>query len=123
MSTKRENQTWPFLRGDLYPHRMDLTDLRNDYAGDEMQQAQSIVLRYLGDLPAEGTVDLESMAEDISRHYPFHGKNVAFFRKAVDELEKNGWVKIVGSQVELHKIARVRHLYLVRIATRAAVSR
>jgi hypothetical protein len=120
MAERRINQTWPFLRGDLFPHKTDLADLRNDYAGDEMQQAQGIVLRYLGNLPAEGTVDLESMAEDISRHYPFHGKSVAFFRKAVDALEKDGWVKILKGQVELHKIARVTRLYLVRVASRAA---
>lgn len=119
MTARREPQTWPFLRGDLTPHRIDQSDLRNDYAGDEMRQAQSIILRYLGDLPAEGTVDVESMVEDITRHYPFHGEGEAFFRKAVDALERDGWIKIQGSEVELHKVARVTRMYLTRVAHRA----
>lgn len=120
MSTTREPQSWSFLRGDLRPHETDLADLRNDNAGDEMTQAQGIVLRYLGDLPAEGSVDLETMSEDISRHYPFHGKGPDFFRKAVGALKKDGWIKIHGSEIELHKVASAARRYLIRLAARAA---
>lgn len=115
----REPQTWPLLKGDLEPRRTDGTDLRNDNAGDQMRQAQSIILRYLECLPAEGTVNIASMAEDISRHYPFHGEGTEFFRNAVDALKKDGWVKSEGDELELNKIARVTHRYLQACVQRA----
>jgi len=109
----REPQSWQFLRGDLEPRKSDWTDLRNDFGGDQMKQAQSIVLRYLENLSAQSTVNLETMAEDISRHYPFHGEGQEFFRQAVDALKKAGWVKEEGSEIELNKIARVAARYLM----------
>jgi hypothetical protein len=115
----REPQTWPLLKGDFEPRRTDGTDLRNDHGGDQMKQAQNIVLRYLETLPAQGTVNLDTMAEDISRHYPFHGEGVEFFRKAVDALKQAGWVKSEGDELELNKIARVTHRYLTACMRRS----
>ena len=108
----REPQTWQFLRGDLEPRRVEWTDLRNDYGGDQMKQAQNIVLRYLQSLPAQGTVNLETMTEDITRHYPFHGEKPEFFRQAVDALKEQGWVKETGDEIELDKVERVATRYL-----------
>lgn len=110
----REPQTWQFLRGDLEPHRVEWTDLRNDNAGDQMSQVQSIVLRYLENLPAEGTVDLQTMAEDISGRYPFQGENIEFFREAVNALKEAGWVQLSGNALELNKVARVTARYLMQ---------
>ena len=109
----REPQTKPLLQGDLTPRMTDGTDMRNDFAGDLMKQAQSIVIRYLETLPAQGTVDLPTMAQDIERHYPFHGENEQFFRKAVDALEKEGWIKREGKEIQLHKVARVARRFLL----------
>jgi len=109
----REPQTWQFLRGDLEPRRVEWTDLRNDNAGDQLKQAQNIVLRYLENLPAQGTVNLKTMAEDISRRYPFHNEGPEFFRQAVDALKEEGWVKMEGDQLELNKVARVTARYLM----------
>jgi len=78
-----------------------------------MKQAQSIVLRYLENLPAEGTANLETMAADISRHYPFHNEGTEFFRQAVDALTQAGWVKTKGDELELNKVARVTARYLM----------
>lgn len=117
MTPRRESQTWLFLRGDLAPHTIDQADLRNDHAGDEMQQTQSVVLRYLGSLGPHETADLDVMVSDITRHYPFHGKGTDFFRKAVDELKKEGWIKVKGSELTLDKVAGVTKMYLSRIAT------
>ena len=108
----REPQTWPLLRGDFEPRRTDGTDLRNDNAGDQMRQAQNIVLRYLETLPAQDTVNLDTMAADIGRHYPFHGEGVEFFRNAVNGLKEAGWIKMNADEVELNKIARVTRRYL-----------
>jgi len=108
----REPQTWPLLKGDFEPRRTDGTDLRNDFGGDQLKQAQNIVLRYLETLPAQGTVNLETMAGDIARHYPFHGEGVDFFRNAVNGLKEAGWVKMDGDELELNKIARVTRRYL-----------
>lgn len=108
----KESQTWAYLRGDLEPRRVEWTDLRNDYAADELKQAQNIVLRYLETMPAQGTVNLASMAEDISRHYPFQGEGVEFFRRAVESLQDAGWIKKDGDELELDKIARVTDRYL-----------
>ena len=116
---RREPQTWQFLRGDLEPRHTDGTDLRNDHAGDQMRQAQSIVIRYLETLPAQDTVNLESMAADISRHYPFQGEGVEFFRNAVAALKESGWVKLEGDEVELNKIARVTRRYLTATLRRS----
>ena len=115
----REPQTWPLLRGDFEPRRTDGTDLRNDNAGDQMRQAQNIVLRYLETLPAQDTIDLESMANDIGRHYPFQVEGVEFFRRAVDALKEAGWVKMEGDEIELNKIARVARRYLSACLQRA----
>lgn len=109
----REPQTWQFLRGDLEPRRVEWTDLRNDFGGDQMKQAQNIVLRYLENLPAHGTVNLQTMSEDISRHYPFHNEGPEFFRQAVDALKSAGWVKSDGDKLELNKVARVTARYLM----------
>ena len=109
----REPQTWQFLRGDLEPRRVEWTDLRNDFGGDSMKQAQSIVLRYLENLPAQATVNLETMSGDISRHYPFHNEGPEFFRQAVDALNEAGWVKSDGNELELNKVARVTARYLM----------
>ena len=108
----REPQTWPLLKGDFEPRRTDGTDLRNDNAGDQLKQAQNIIIRYLETLPAQDTVNIASMAADIGRHYPFHGEGEDFFRNAVDALKKAGWVKMEGDALELNKIARVAHRYL-----------
>lgn len=116
---RREPQTWQFLRGDLEPRRTDGTDLRNDNAGDQMRQAQSIVIRYLETLPAQDTVNIESMAADIGRHYPFHGEGVQFFRNAVDALKEAGWVKMEGDEVELNKVARVTRRFLTACVRRS----
>lgn len=115
----REPQTWQFLRGDLEPRRVEWTDLRNDFAGDQFKQAQNIVLRYLENLPAEKTVNLQTMAADISRHYPFHNEGTEFFREAVDALKKAGWVKTVGDELELNKVARVTARYLMASVRRS----
>lgn len=109
----REPQTWQFLRGDLEPRRVEWTDLRNDFGGDQLKQAQNIVLRYLENLPAQSTVNLQTMADDITRHYPFQGEGPEFFREAVDALKQTGWVKSKGDELELNKIARVTARYLV----------
>lgn len=109
----REPQTWSFLRGDLEPHRVEWTDLRNDFGGDSMAQAQSIVLRYLENLPAQGTVNLETMSNDIGRHYPFHNEGPEFFRQAVDALKQSGWLKSKGDELALNKVARVTARYLM----------
>ena len=109
---RREPQTWQFLRGDLEARRTDGTDLRNDNAGDQMKQAQNIVIRYLETLPAQDTVDIESLAADIGRLYPFQGEGVEFFRNAVAALTEAGWVKMEGDEVELNKVARVTRRYL-----------
>jgi hypothetical protein len=110
---RREPQTKPLLQGDLTPRRTDGTDLRNDNAGDYGEQAQSIVIRYLENLPAEATVNVATMAQDIERRYPFHGEGEGFFNKIVDGLVKEGWVKKDGNQVQLHKIARVTRRFLL----------
>lgn len=109
----REPQTWQFLRGDLEPRRVEWTDLRNDFGGDQMKQAQNIVLRYLENLPAQGTVNLDTMSGDISRHYPFHNEGPEFFRQAVAALQDEGWVKMEGDELELNKVARVTARYLM----------
>ena len=116
---RREPQTKPLLQGDLTPRMTDGTDLRNDYGGDHTKQAQSIVIRYLENLPAEATTDLATMAQDIERHYPFHGDNEAFFGKIVDGLKKEGWIKQDGNEIRLHKIARVTHRYLLASVQRS----
>jgi|GEM_PF-4981095 len=110
---RREPQTKPLLQGDLTPRMTDGTDLRNDNAGDYQKQARSLVIRYLESLPAEATVDVATMARDIERHYPFHGEGEGFFNKIVNGLAKEGWVKKEGSQVHLHKIARVTRRFLL----------
>ena len=109
---RREPQTWEYLRGDLQARRSLLTDLRNDNAGDQMKQAQSIILRYLETVPAQGSVSITAMAEDISRHWPFHGENEAFFRSAVDALKKDGWIKQDKDALALDKVARVTRKFL-----------
>ena len=116
----KESQTWAYLRGDLEPRRTELTDLRNDNAGSQMRQAQSIILRYLENLPAEDTVDVPSMADDIGRHWPFHGEGVEFFKSAVDELIKEGWVKMDGDMVKLDMVVRVSRRFLAKAAKRAS---
>jgi len=109
---KRENQTTPLLQGDLAPRMTDDTDLRNDFAGNTLQQAQSIILRYLESLPAEELMDLETMAENISQRYPFHGEGENFFRQAVDTLSKDGWIRVEAGRVSLDKVARVTRRFL-----------
>lgn len=116
---ERESQTWEYLRGDLEARRSLLTDLRNDNAADQMKQAQSAILRYLEAVPAQDTVNLETMAEDISRHWPFHGEGEAFFRSAVDALKKSGWVKETKGELELDKIARVTRRFLASAVIKA----
>jgi hypothetical protein len=110
----REPQSWEYLRGDLEPRRTELTDLRNDNAGDQMAQAQNIILRYLENMPAEQTVDAGSMAEDISRHWPFHGEGVDFFKAAIDDLVELGWIKMDGKQVKLDTVIRVQRRFFAR---------
>lgn len=117
--TKREPQTWEHLRGDLEPRRSLLTDLRNDNAGDQMRQAQSIILRYLENVPAQDTVSVSTMAEDISRHWPFHGEGETFFRSAVDALKKEGWLTETKGELELDKVARVTRRFLASAVTKA----
>lgn len=116
----RESQTWEFLRGDLEPRRTELADLRNDNAGDEMAQAESIILRYLENMPVEDTTDVPSMAEDIGRHWPFHGEGEAFFQAAVDDLVKKGWVRMDGDQVKLDTVVRVSRRYLKASLSKAS---
>ena len=116
---RREPQSWEYLRGDLEPRRSLLTDLRNDNAGDQMKQAQSIILRYLESVPAQDTVNISTMAEDISRHWPFHGEGEAFFRSAVDALKKEGWLKETKGELELDKIARVTRKFLASAISNA----
>lgn len=84
-----------------------------------MRQAQSIILRYLETMPAQDTVNVETMAEDISRHWPFHGESEEFFRSAVDALKKGGWIKMDGDEVFLDKIARVTRRYLAASVVKA----
>ena len=115
----REPQTWEYLRGDLEARRSLLTDLRNDNAGDQMKQAQSIILRYLETVPAQDTVNVSMMAADISRHWPFHGEAEPFFRSAVDALKKEGWVKETKGELELDKVARVTRRFLASAITQA----
>jgi hypothetical protein len=119
MPTRNESQTWEYLRGDLAARRSGLTDLRNDHAGDQMKQAQSIILRYLETLPAQATVNVETMAEDISRHWPFHGENEQFFRSAVDALKKDGWIRDTKGELELDKVARVTRRFLASVVSNA----
>lgn len=107
-------QSKPFLEGDLKPHESDLVDLRNDNAGSRSEQAKSIVLRYLGSLPSEGTVDFDSMVEDITRRYPFHGDKPDLFRDAVEALKRDGWLKQERGILSLDKVARVTRRYLLR---------
>lgn len=107
-------QSTPFLQGDLTPQRSDFVDLRNDFAGTKSQQAQSIIVRYLQALPAQDTVDLETMVQNITRRYPFHGDSVEQFRDAVKALQAAGWVKVDGDQVQLDKIANVARRFLAR---------
>lgn len=109
----REPQTWTFLKGDLVPRKTDYTDLRNDYAGDNDEQRQNIVLRYLENLPAGDTTDMETMVSDISRHYPFHGDNEETFRPAVTALEKQNLVISEGKKMRINKVARVARRWLV----------
>lgn len=119
MPSRHEPQTWEYLRGDLEARRSLLTDLRNDNAGDQMKQAQSIILRYLETVPAQDTVNVSTMAEDISRHWPFHGENEAFFRSAVDALKKEGWITEKSGEVGLDKIARVTRRFLAAAVSQA----
>jgi hypothetical protein len=107
-------QSTPFLQGDLTPQRSDFVDLRNDNAGGPAQQAQSIVLRYLQSLPAQDTVDFETMVRNISRHYPFEGEPSEFFRDAVKALESSGWIKSKGDQLQLDKVASVTRKFFAR---------
>jgi hypothetical protein len=107
------SQTKPFLEGDLTPHQSDLVDLRNDNAGSPSQQTRGIIVRYLESLPAEGSVDFDSMVADITRHYPFHGDKPEVFREALDELEKGGWVEHKEGTVRLDKVARVARRFLL----------
>jgi hypothetical protein len=109
---RRENQTTPFLQGDLVPRITDDTDLRNDFAGSSLQQRESILLRYLESLPAEDQVDLDTLRENITRRYPFHGDGS--FREAMDALEKDGWIKVKNGLVQLDKVARVTRRFLAR---------
>jgi len=119
MPTRNEPQTWEYLRGDLEARRSLLIDLRNDNAGDQMKQAQSAILRYLETVPAQDTVDLQTMAEDISRHWPFHGEGESFFRSTVDALKKEGWIKESKGELELDKVARVTRRFLASAVTKA----
>ena len=118
-SSHHEPQTWEYLRGDLEARRSLLTDLRNDHAGSQMKQAQSIILRYLETMPAQDTVDLSTMADDISRHWPFHGEGEAFFRSALDALKKDGWVKDTKGELELDKVARVTRKFMASAISKA----
>jgi len=119
MPSRNEAQTWEYLRGDLEARRSLLTDLRNDHAGDQMKQAQSIILRYLEAMPAQDTIDMSSMANDISRHWPFHGEGEAFFRSAVDALKKDGWIKETKGELELDKVARVTRRFMASAIAKA----
>jgi hypothetical protein len=107
-------QSTPFLQGDPAAQQSDLVDLRNDNAGSRSEQAQSIVLRYLRSLPAQGTVDLESMVSDITRNSPFQGDPSDFFQDAVKALEAGGLVKSKGDQLQLDKTASVARRFLAR---------
>lgn len=96
-----------------------LTDLRNDNAGDQMKQAKSVILRYLETVPAQDTVNLKTMAADISRHWPFHGEPEAFFRNAVDSLKKDGWIKETKGELAMDKVARVTRRFLASAISRS----
>lgn len=119
MRARHESQTWEYLRGDLAARRSGLTDLRNDNAGDQMKQAQSAILRYLENVAAQDTVNVSTMAEDISRHWPFHGEGETFFRSAVDALKKDGWIKETKGELSLDKIARVARRFMASAVSRA----
>ena len=109
----REPLTWPFLTGDLVPRETDFADLRNDYAGDNMEQRQNIVLRYLENLPAGDATDVATMVSDIGRHYPFHGDGIEKFRPAIAALEDQGWVLAEGKRMRINKVGRVARRWLV----------
>lgn len=106
------SQTKPFLEGDLTPHGSDLVDLRNDNAGSPSQQARGIIVRYLESLPAQDSVDFETLVENITRNYPFQGDKPEVFQEALAELEKGGWVEKKRDAVRLDKVARVTRRYL-----------
>ena len=113
----REPQSWTFLKGDLVPRKTDFTDLRNDYAGDNTEQRQNIVLRYLENLPAGDSTDMETMVSDITRHYPFHGDGVETFRPAVTALEKENLVYTDGNKMRINKVGRVTRRWLLAQAS------
>jgi hypothetical protein len=112
LKINREPQTWPFLKGDLTPRKTDFTDLRNDFAGTANDQCKSIILRYLETLPAGDHTDLQTMSEDISRHYPFHGKKPEYFAPIVQELRAENLVLQDGDNLRINKVARVASKYL-----------
>lgn len=105
-------QSTPFLQGDLTPQQSDVVDLRNDNAGSRSQQAQNIVLRYLRSLPAQDSVDLETLVANVTRHYPFQGDSSDLFSDAVKALEASGWVTKQDDQIQLDKVASVARRYL-----------
>jgi hypothetical protein len=113
LKINREPQTWPFLKGDLLPQKTDFTDLRNDFAGTPDQQKQNIVLRYLENLPAGDTTDMDTMVGDIARFYPFHGASVEDFRPAVSALETDNLVVTDGREMRINKVGRVARRWLV----------
>jgi hypothetical protein len=64
-------------------------------------------------------VNVQTMAEDISRHWPFHGEGEQFFRSAVDALKKDGWIKDTKGELELDKVARVSRRFLASAISKA----
>ena len=49
-----------------------------------------------------------------------HGEGVEFFKSAVDELIKEGWVKMDGDMVKLDMVVRVSRRFLAKAAKRAS---
>lgn len=112
MKSRRHPQTWPYLKDGLKARRSLLTDLRNDHGGDELTQVKSIILRYLETVPAQSVVTVPILTENVSRHWPFHGKTEAFFQSAINDLKKEGWIKETKEGLSLDKVARVTRKFL-----------
>ena len=71
------------------------------------------MLRYLENLPAGDTTDMDTMIGAIARFYPFHGATVEDFRPAVSSLEKQGLVVEDQGKMRINKVGRVAKRWLV----------
>jgi hypothetical protein len=93
---------------------MDFMDLRNDNAGGELDQAKSIILRYLENAPYAEFVDTTNMLEDIGRHWPFQGEGEATFQEAIKDLEAGDLIVSKGERLQINKVAHVVHMWNLR---------